>query len=169
MPKPAKATVVDLLVAMSAFAFVVVLAISAYWDPTIRMLHLFEAIPYLAAGWLCLRQIKAGYLLAIASGLFWLWVAGTRTTFVREGFVLAGRLLRTGHLERPDVLIAAPAAIVTAGMALFGLWGYARVRNKSVADLGLFVASLAFITGYFIAICAAFAPRFLRLFAGILS
>ena len=159
----------DLLAAGCAVVFVAILAISAYWDPTIRMLHLFEAVPYLAAAWLCLRRVKIGYLLAIAGGLFWLWVAGTRTTFVSNGFTLAGRLLRTGHLERPDVLIAAPAAIVTAGMALFGLWGYARVRNKSVADLGLFVASLVFVTGYFIAICAAFAPRFLQLFAGILS
>jgi hypothetical protein len=160
---------VDLVTAGCSLAFVVILAISAYWDPSIRWLHLFEAIPYLAAGWLCLRRVKIGYLLAIAGGVFWLWVAGTRTTFVREGFRFAGRLLQTGQIERPDILIAAPAAIVTAGMALFGLWGYARVRDKSVGDLGLFAASVVFVAGYFIAICAAFAPRFLRLFAGILS
>ena len=169
MPKAAKATVVDILAAVSAAVFIVILAVSAYWDPTIRWLHLFEAVPYLAAAWLCLRRVKSGYLLAIAAGLFWLWVGGTRSTFVRNGFELAARWLRTGQIERPDVLIAAPAALATAGMALFGLWGYARVRNKSIADLGLFVVSLAVITGYFIAICAAFAPRFLRLFSGILS
>jgi hypothetical protein len=158
---------VDLLAAVCSLAFVGILAISAYWDPSIRMLHLFEAIPYLAAGWLCLRRVKIGYLLAIAGGLFWLWVAGTRTTFVQNGFALASQWMRTGRLERPDVFIAAPAAIVTAGMALFGLWGYARVRNKAAADIGLFVASLVFVAGYFIAIFAVFAPRFLRLFGGM--
>jgi hypothetical protein len=158
-----------MLSAVCAALFVAILAISAYWDPSIRMLHLFEAIPYLAAGWLCVRRVKMGYLLAIAGGLFWLWVAGTRTTFVREGFRFAMRLLQTGRLERPDILIAAPAALATGGMVLFGLWGYARVRNKSVADVGLLIAAFVGMTGYFIAICAVFAPRFLQLFAGIIS
>jgi hypothetical protein len=164
-----EAPVPNILVAVSAAMFVVILAISAYWDPTIRALHLFEAIPYLLAAWLCLRRVKSGYLLAIAGGLFWLWIAGTRTTFVREGFRFAGQSLRTGRLERPDVFIAAPAAIATAGLALFGLWGYARVRNKGVADVGLFLAAFVGMTGYFIAICALFAPRFLRLFTGMFS
>jgi hypothetical protein len=158
-----------MLSAFCAALFVAILAISAYWDPSIRMLHLFEAIPYLAAGWLCVRRVKMGYLLAIAGGLFWLWVAGTRTTFVREGFRFAMRLLQTGQLERPDILIAAPAALATGGMVLFGLWGYLRARNKSVADVGLLIAAFVGMTAYFIAICALFAPQFLQLFAGIIS
>src|SRR6476661_5010508 len=143
-----------MLSAICAAGFVVILAISAYWDPSIRMLHVFEAVPYLAAGWLCARRGKIGYLLAIAAGLFWLWVAGTRTTFVREGFRFALRLLQTGHLERPDILIAAPAALATGGMVLFGLWGYLRARNKGWGDAGVFAALFVFMTGYFIAICA---------------
>jgi hypothetical protein len=164
MPAPGRATGGDILAAVCAALFVVILAVSAYWDPTIRRLHVFEALPYLAAAWLCLRQVKAGYLLAIAGGGFWLWMAGTRTTFVRNGFEPVAAWVQTGRLDRPDVLIAAPAACATAGLALCGLWGYLRLRNKSWSDAGLFVIAMGLMLGYFVAIFAAFAPRFLSLF-----
>ena len=41
-----------------AIAFVVILGITAYWDPTIRVLHVFESLPYIVAAVLCLRQHK---------------------------------------------------------------------------------------------------------------
>ena len=54
-------------------------------------------------------------MLGAASGAFWLWMAGTLTTFVRNGFERVAMLLRTGRVDRPDILIAAPAAFVTGG------------------------------------------------------
>jgi hypothetical protein len=155
---------IDALAAGCAIAFVVVLAIAAYWDPTIRALHVFEATPYLAAAVLSLRQRKSGYLLGMASGGFWLWTASVRTTFVRNGFECLALLVRTGHVDRPDILIAAPAAIATGGMVLFSLWGYSRLRHKSWRDLGLLVVALAAVFAFFIAIFAAFAPRYLGMF-----
>ncbi|HEY7502122.1 MAG TPA: hypothetical protein VH740_26615 [Vicinamibacterales bacterium] len=154
----------DVFSAACAAAFVVVLAVSAYWDPTIRMLHVFEAVPYLVAAMLTLRQKKPGYILGFASGGFWLWMAGTRTTFVRNGFEQLAILLRTGHVDQPDVLIAAPAAIATGGLALLSLVGYFRSRTRSWRDAGLFVLALGAIAAYFAAIFAAFAPRYLVLF-----
>ncbi len=107
---------------------------AAYWDPTIRLLHLFESLPYLVAAVLCLRQQKFGYMLGAAGGAFWLWTAGTLTTFIRNGFERVAMVLRTGHVDRPDILIAAPAACATGGLVLFSLWDYSRV-----GDLGLFL------------------------------
>jgi hypothetical protein len=154
----------DVAIVVCAAVFVVVLAISAYWDPTIRVLHAFEAVPYLLAAFWCWRQRKAGYLLAIAAGGLWLWLAGTRTTFVREGFVQAGILFHTGRIPRADILIAAPAALATGGLVLAAAWGYMRLRRKGLRDLlGLGVATVA-VTSYFIAIFAAFTPRFLAVF-----
>jgi hypothetical protein len=155
---------IDALAAGCAVAFVVILAIAAYWDRTIRVLHGFESLPYIVAAVLCLRQRKFGYMLGAASGAFWLWMAGTLTTFVRNGFERVAMLLRTGHVDRPDILMAAPAAVVTGGLVLFSLWGYSRTRNKSWRDLGLFAVATGAVSGFFMAIFAAFAPRYLGMF-----
>jgi hypothetical protein len=162
-------TVVDTLAAACAIAFTLILALAAYWDPTIRVLHVFEAVPYLVSAVLCLRQRKLGYLLGAASGLFWLWTAATLTTFVRNGFERVGMLLRTGHVDRPDVLIAAPAACATAGLVLCSAWGYSRLRLKSWRDLGAFAVVLATVAAFFVAISAAFAPQYLGMFTRLFA
>ena len=155
---------IDALAAGCAAAFVVILGITAYWDRTIRVLHVFESIPFIVAALLCLRPHKFGYMLGAASGAFWLWMAGTLTTFVRNGFERVAMLLRTGDVDRPDILIAAPAACVTAGLVVFSVWGYSRTRNKTWSDLGLFVAATGAVAGFFVAILAAFAPQYLGMF-----
>jgi hypothetical protein len=77
---------IDVIAAICAAAFIAVLAVSAYWDRGIRVLHVFESLPYLLAAVLCLRRKKLGYALGVASGVFWLWTAGFLTTFIRNGF-----------------------------------------------------------------------------------
>ena len=144
--------------------FIFVLAISAYWDPSIRILHVFEAIPCgLASVW-CLRQRKVGYLLGAASGVFWLWIAGTQTTFVRNGFDRVAMLIATGHVDRWDQFIAAPAALSTGGLVLFSAWGYSRIRRKRPADLALFLVILILVAAFFVAIFWLFKPQYLALF-----
>jgi hypothetical protein len=69
------------------------------------------------------------------------------------------RLLdRYRHVDRPDILIAAPAACVTAGLVVFSQWGYSRTRHKTWIDLGLFVAATGAVAGFFVAIFAALLP-----------
>ena len=154
----------DRLAAGCATVFIVVLAIAAYWEPAIRVLHAFEALPYALAAILCLRQRKFGYLLGAASGAFWPWMAGTQTSFVRNGFERLAMLVTTGHVARWEQFIAAPAALSTGGLVLFSLWGYARVRSKAPADLAVFVALLALMAAFFITLFWLFAPQYLRLF-----
>jgi hypothetical protein len=166
---PARASIVDWLAAACAVAFTAILALSAYWDPSIRVLHVFESLPYLTAAVLCLRQRKSGYVLGAASGAFWLWTAGTLTTFVRNGFERVAMWLRTGQIDRPDVFIAAPAACFTGGLVCFCLWGYFRAPARSWRDLGLFAAALGAVAAFFLAIFAAFAPQFLRIFTRLFS
>ena len=155
-------------IAFLSFVFVAVLAVAAYWDRTIRLLHLFESLPYLVAATLCLRNRMSGYILAFASGAFWLWTAGTLTTFVGNGFERLAVLVTTGRLDRPDILIAVPAAISTAGLVVFGLWSYWRLPDKQWRDLGTFTLALALVTGWFVGIFALFAPRYLGMFRRLL-
>src|SRR5258708_38861262 len=100
-------------IAVCAVFFVGVLAVAAYFDPSIRLLHVFEALPYLLAAALCLRRIKFGYVLAAVSGAFWLWTAGCLTTFVRNGFERDPMLARTGAVDRVADLISPPRTRAT--------------------------------------------------------
>jgi hypothetical protein len=153
-------------VAISAFSagFILVLAISAYWDRGIRLLHLFESIPYLLAAVLCWRNRKSDYAVGFAAGAFWLWTATALTTFVRNGFERLVMLAATGHVDRPDILIAVPAAVTTGGLALSALWGYTRLPDKRWRDLGLFASALFLVAAWFIGIFALLAPQYLQMF-----
>jgi len=164
VPQPKIGTVPDVLAAACAIGFIVVLAIAAYWDSSIRVLHLFEAIPYGVAAALCLQQSKAGYMLGVASGSFWLWMAGTLTTFVRNGFERVVMLIQTGQVDRWDQFIAAPAALTTAGLALCSLWGYTRLGSKSARDALSLVWALTAVAGYFIILIWLLAPQYLGMF-----
>jgi len=157
--------IADIAIAVCSAIFIAILGISAYWDRSIVVLHVFEAGLYLAVAVLCIRQRKYGYALGVASGGFWLWMAGTRTTFVRNGFERVAMLLRTGHVDRWDQFIAAPAALATAGIVAFSLWGYVRARGKAATDVVLLAAAIGVVAAFFLAIFAAFAPQFLALFS----
>src|SRR4029077_8115527 len=74
----------DVGAAFCAAIFIAVLGVAAYWDRSIRALHFWESLLYCATAILCLRQIKFGYALGVASGAFWLWMAGFLTTFIRN-------------------------------------------------------------------------------------
>lgn len=160
-----RANAIDTLAAACATSFIIVLGVAAYWDRTIRVLHVFEALPYAAAAVLCLRQRKLGYMVGAGAGAFWLWTAGTLTTFIRNGIERVAMLVRTGHVDRLDILIAVPAALAAAGLVIFSLWGYSRLRDKSWRDLGLFVAVTTLVAGFFVAIFAVFAPRYIGMFS----
>lgn len=77
-------------------------------------------------------------------------------------------LITTGHVDRGDQFIAPPAALSTAGLVVFSLWGYGRLRTKTLADLALFVVILGLVAAFFITLFWLFAPRFLTLFDRIL-
>jgi hypothetical protein len=149
--------------------FILVLGISAYWDASIRVLHVFEALPYGLAAVLCVRQRKPGYMLGVASGGFWLWMAGTQTSFVRNGFERLMMLITSGDVDRWDVFIAAPAALSTGGLVLFSLWGYSRLPGKRPVDSVYFGAVLAMVAAFFWLIFWLFAPQYLTLFKRLIT
>lgn len=163
------ATRTDIVAAICAGVFVVILAVATYWDPSIRVLHVFESLPYLLAAGLCLRRNTFGYALAFVGGAFWLWMAGFQSTFIRNGFERLEMLLRTGSVDRPDILIAVPAALATAGLALCSVVGYARLPKKSWRDVVALGAAVLVVPAFFLGIFAAFAPQYLRLFSGLLN
>lgn len=159
-----RSMLLEALAAACALGFVVILALAAYWDPTIRWLHTVEAVPYLLAAILCLRRSTYGYTLAVAGGVFWLWMGSFLTTFVRNGFERVAMLASTGHVDRPDILIAAPAAVFAGGLALSAAGAYSRHARKRPRDAAIFFGALTAIAVFFLTIFAIFAPRYLQMF-----
>ena len=91
-------------------------------------------------------------------------MAGTLTTFVRNGFERVAMLVTTGHVDRWDQFIAAPAALSTGGLVLFSVWGYSRVRPRPASDLVLFLLMFILVAAFFIAIFWLFKPQYLGMF-----
>lgn len=149
---------------VSAALFVVVLVVSAWFDKSIRVLHLFEALPYLASPLLSRKRPKMGYMLGFASGTFWLWTAGFLTTFIWNGFERVIMLLSTGSVDRPDILLAVPGFIGTFGLVLASVVGYLSCKDKVLRDLLWFAWIVFAVSLFFLGIFAAFAPQYLGMF-----
>jgi hypothetical protein len=128
------------------------------------VLHLFEALLYAGVAALCIRRMKIGYTLGVASGAFWLWSAWGLTTFVKNGFQMLALSIRIHQLRRPDLLIAVPAWASMVTLVVLSVWGYALLSRKSTRDLGLFVLAFVAVAAFYVAIEAALSPRFLEMF-----
>lgn len=148
--------------------FILVLGLAAWWDPSIRWLHFFQAWLYLATPLLVLRQDRWGYFLGAVTAAFWNYATLFLNNFFHAGREQLTLLLGTGHAPRPDLLIAVPA--VAAHFVIMGccLWGYARLPRHEVADVGRLAVSAVLSVGYFAAIMALFQPRYLVLFTRLL-
>ena len=159
----------NLSITLSGALFVFVLIVSAWFDNSIRMLHTFEAIPFLVSPWLCYRKPKTGYMLAFACGAFWIWTAGFLTTFIRNGFERVVIFIQTGTVDRPDILLAVPGFIGTFGLVVFSLIGYWSLANKTWKDLLLLLALIVLVFLFFILIFTVFMPRYLGMFKWIVG
>jgi hypothetical protein len=87
--------------------FIVVLAVSAVWQADIRWLHFVQAWMYIATMALALKQSRWGYFIGISAAGLWDLTNLVATTFFRNGLDALAASLRTGHLTRPDQLLAA--------------------------------------------------------------
>lgn len=154
----------DITIAISCLVFITVLVLSAWWDPSIRWLHFFQAWLYLAIIGLTYYKSRWGYFLGIATAGFWNYTVLCVNTFFQAGREQLSILLSTGQLPRPDLIISVPA--VAAHFVMIGccLWSYSQLPGKGWRDAGRAVASTMFSVGYFALIMALFQPRYLVLF-----
>jgi hypothetical protein len=149
---------------IGGIVFILVLAVSAYWEADIRWLHFFQAWMYIAAIVLGLRGNRWGYFIGISAAGLWDYANIFATTFFFNGLEQLSHWIRTGHLERPDLLIAVPAWFSNLFVVVGCVWAYARCSAKSVGDAARFLIAFALTTGFFALDMALFQPRYLGLF-----
>jgi len=156
------------LIVIGSCFFIVVLLLSAVWDPSIRWLHFFQAWMYLATLWLSLRKNRWGYFIGLSAAGLWAYAGLFVNTFVVNGLQQLNLWIRTGHLARPDLLIAIPAWLSNVLVVIGCVWAYSLLPRKKPIDLARFVLCFALTTGFFALDMALFQPRYLPLFRAML-
>lgn len=152
------------LILIGALAFIVVLTVSAVWEADIRWLHFFQAWMYIVTIALALSRNRWGYFIGISAAGFWNYANIFVTTFFANGLAQLSQWIHTGHLARPDQLIAVPAWLSNLLVIVGCLWAYARLPEKSAKDIARFVLAFVLTNGFFAASMALFQPRYLGLF-----
>ena len=153
---------------IGAVFFIVVLAVSAIWDASIRWLHFFQAWMYVATIILGLRRSRWGYFIGMSAAGLWDYMNIFATTFFINGLHQLSRWISTGHLERPDLLIAVPAWFSNLFVVAGCLWAYSRLASKTAGDAARFLVTFGLTTGFFALAMALFQPRYLALFPRLL-
>jgi hypothetical protein len=156
------------LILIGACGFTLVLGFAAYWEADIRWLHFFQAWMYAGAVILSLRGSRWGYFIGFSAAGLWDYMNIFATTFFLNGLQQLSRWVHTGHLARPDLLIAVPGWFSNLLVVLGCIWAYSRQPGKRLADIGKLVLAFALTTGFFAADMALFQPRYLALFGRLL-
>ena len=156
------------LILVGASFFVLVLAVSAYWEADIRWLHFFQAWMYLATIALSFHRKRWGYFIGISAAGLWDYTNIFATTFLYNGLQRLSEWIHTGHLQRPDLLIAIPAWLSNFAVIVGCVWGYLQLRGKSWNDAGKLVLTFALTTGFFALDMYLFQPRYLGIFPRLL-
>lgn len=156
------------LILIGATAFIFVLALSAAFEADIRWLHFFQAWMYLITIVLSLRGNRWGYFIGISAAGLWDYANVVATTFFFNGLQELSQWIHTGHLARPDQLIAVAAWFSNFLLIMGCLWAYGRHISKTSADIARFLLAFALTTGFFAADMAIFQPRYLAIFPRML-
>lgn len=156
------------LILVAASIFIVVLAVSAYFEADIRWLHFFQAWIYVATIALSLQRSKWGYFIGISAAGLWDYGNIVATSFFFNGLQELSEWIHTGHVARPDLLIAVPAWFSNLLLIIGCVWAYLRLKQKRAGDLVRLVTCFALTTGFFAADMAIFQPRYLAIFHGLL-
>jgi hypothetical protein len=158
----------ECLILLGGGTFVLALLVSAVFEADIRWLHFFQSWMYIAPMVLCFRRSRWGYFIGLSAAGFWDYTNLFVTTFFRNGLEQLYSWIHTGHLARPDLLLAVPAWFGNLAVVIGCLWAYSRLQQKSLADIARFLVTLAATTGFFALDMAVFQPRYLSQFPRLL-
>jgi len=151
------------LIIVSCAMFIFILGLSAVYDHSIRVLHFFQAIIYVAILVLALRRSAWGYGAGCIIAAFWNWTNIAYTTFIANGFRELGHTLQTGRVGKPDQLIAVVAAAAHFVLIASCLVGYFRIKRRSWWEPLKFLAGGLTAVGYFAVIIVVFGPQYVPL------
>jgi hypothetical protein len=156
------------VICFGAAGFIAILGLAAALDPTIRLLHLFQALMYVAVIVLIARGSRWGLFLGFSIAAFWNYTTIFVNSFFRNGVDALSASFDQGRIVQPDKIIAVFAVLFHCAMIAGCLAAYLRLSHKSWGDFAAWLATLIGQGCYFAAIVALFQPRYLSLFPRLL-
>lgn len=133
------------------------LLVSAVFAPEWRLLHALQMLIYVGVIVLTRRNSAWGFGVGFFVAAFWNVLALLGTPMFQDAFREIGELIRTGTVERPDLLLSLLAAIGHSLVIVGCLSGFLRI-TPSRRQWVQFVAGGLLVIGYLFAIVIAFAP-----------
>lgn len=140
--------------------FILALVLSAVFDPRIRVLHALQALIYVAVIVLTRRNSAWGFGAGFVIAVVWNYVNVFLTTFIARGLEQVAALLRGGHMDRPELLIAVVAGLGHVMLIVACLVGFLRTRPRA-RGWAEFAAGGVLAVAYFAAIIATTAPPYI--------
>jgi hypothetical protein len=157
------ATTIKWLIISSAGVFIVILMIAAVFDPSIRVLHVFEALIYIVVIIGATKESPSMYGAGCFMASFWNWTNLAHTTFIANGFRELRRLVETGTIRRPDQFIAIIAAAAHFILIAGCIAGLIKLKPRNSLVFGKFLVGGIATILYFVAIIVIFGPQYIPL------
>lgn len=139
----------------SSCFFMTALLISGIFEPRIRLLHVLQAIIYVAVIVLTRRKSAIGYGIGCFMCTFWNYM------FIRSAAGPLGELF-SGHLFRPDLVIQVMAAIANFLIVVACFCALWQSQPKARQWIEFFIGGVASI-GYFVLIVFTTGPLYIPL------
>lgn len=95
------------LILLGVGIFLTALAVSAFLDPQLRILHAFQALIYVAVVVLARRNSPWGFGIGAMMAVAWNCLNLFVTHLIQAGAELLLSLIRTGHADRPVTIMVA--------------------------------------------------------------
>jgi hypothetical protein len=153
---------ISALILIGAGFFIFALILSAVFDPTIRMLHALQALIYIAVIYLTRKGSAWGYGAGFFIAVLWNYTNLFVTTFIKAGLEQLSILVRTGQLQRPDLVIAVVAAGGHFLLIIACLAAFLRMRPDA-RRWGQFLGGGVIAVAYFAAIIITTGPQYIPL------
>jgi hypothetical protein len=162
LPRSTNPAWIDAGILVGAGFFIFALFLSSVFDPKIRLLHFLQSLIYVAVIFLSRHKSAWGFGAGVMIGAFWNYINLFVTTFIKAGTNQFVVLLQTGHLHRPDLLVAVVAAAGHFVLIAACLVGFLRTRPNRIS-WGQFIAGGVIAVAYFLAIIFIAGPQYIGL------
>lgn len=147
-------------VVIGAGFLIFALALSAFYEPRIRVLHGLQALIYLAVVVLARRNRPWGFGAGLFISTFWNCINLFVTTFIRAGVEQLFDFFQTGRIARPDLALSLTAAAGHFLLVVACLAGFLRTRPQA-RQWAQFVGGGILAIGYFILIIVPTGPQYI--------